>query len=233
MAITLQERPLRRALLIATAVLSVLGLGAELIHHRAPWIDWSILPFLSLSIEGNLPTWYSSLLLLGCGVLLLLIGAGARQTGARFARRWSLLGAIFTFMSLDEAVELHEQLGRLVSVKGGGGVLHFSWVIPAAVIVLGIGLAYIPFLLHLPRATRRRFILAGVLYVGGALFLELPLGWWTVRAGEHSLGYALIDWVEETLEMLGAALFLLSLIRYLREQHGELRLAPPAEGPPA
>lgn len=230
MAITLQERTLRRALFLTTAVLSVLGLGAELVHHRAPSLDWSILPFLSLSVEGNLPTWYSSLLLFGCGVLLLLVGAGARQGGARFARRWSLLGAIFTFMSLDEAVELHEQLGRLVK---GSGVLHFSWVIPAAVIVLGIGLAYLPFLVHLPRPTRRRFLVAGFLYVGGALFLELPLGWWTERAGEHSLGYALIDWVEETMEMLGAALFLLSLIRYLREQHGELRLAPQPEDPPA
>ena len=73
----------------------------------------------------------------------------------------------------------------------------------------------------------------GGLHGGGALFLELPLGWWTERAGEHSLGYALIDWVEETMEMLGAALFLLSLIRYLREQHGELRLAPQPEDPPA
>jgi hypothetical protein len=227
MAITLHERPLRRALLSTTAVISVLGLTAELIHHRAPSIDWSILPFLSLSVEGNLPTWYSSLLLFGCGVLLLLVGAGARQSGARFPRRWTLLGAIFTFMSLDEAVELHEQLVRLVQVKDGSGVLHFSWVIPAAVIVLGIGLAYIPFLLHLPSATRRRFIAAGLLYVGGALFLELPLGWWTVRAGEHSLGYALIDWVEETMEMLGATLFLLSLFRYLREHHGELRIPPP------
>lgn len=229
MAVTIREQPIRRALLGATGVISLLGLGAELIHHRAPWIDWAILPFFSLSLEGNLPTWYSSALLLGCGVLLLIIATGVQATGvqqggAAFSRRWSLLGAIFLFMSLDEAVELHEQLGRLVK---GSGVLHFSWVIPAAVLVFLIGLAYIPFLRHLPAATRRRFLVSGILYVGGALFLELPLGWWTERAGEHSLGYALIDWVEETLEMLGASLFLLALLCHLREQHGELRLAPP------
>lgn len=223
MPMTLREHPIRRALLILCGVISVLGLSAELIHHKAPQIQWVILPFLSLSVEGNLPTWYSSALLLGCGLLLLLCAAGVRQSGAPFFRRWLLLGAIFVFMSLDEAVELHENLGRFVDLHG---VLHFSWVIPAGLIVLCLGLAYIPFLRHLPAPTARRFIVAGILYVGGALFLELPLGWWTERAGEHSLGYALIDWVEETLEMLGATLFLLALLRHLREQHGELRLEP-------
>jgi hypothetical protein len=223
MTLTLREHPVRRALLILCGVISVLGLGAELLHHKAPQIQWVILPFLSLSVEGNLPTWYSSALLLGCGLLLLLNAAGVRQSGAPFFLRWVLLGAIFVFMSLDEAVELHENLGRFVDLHG---VLHFSWVIPAGLIVLCLGLAYLPFLRHLPAPTARRFIVAGILYVGGALFLELPLGWWTERAGEHSLGYALIDWVEETLEMLGATLFLLALLRHLREQHGELRLQP-------
>lgn len=226
MSVTLRERTVRRALFGAGGVISVLGLFAELIHHLAPQITWVILPFLSLSVEGNLPTWYSSALLLGCGLLLLLNAAGVRQSAAPstgYWRRWTLLGAIFLFMSLDEAVELHENLGRFADLHG---VLHFSWVIPAGIIVLGLGLAYIPFLRHLPVPTARRFIVAGVLYVGGALFLELPLGWWTERAGEHSLGYALIDWVEETLEMLGSTLFLLALLRHYREQHGELRLQP-------
>ena len=43
---------------------------------------------------------------------------------------------------------------------------------------------------------------------------EIPLGLWAERHGEDSLGYLLIDWVEETLEMSGAALFLVSIQRY-------------------
>jgi hypothetical protein len=152
---------------------------------------------------------------------LLVVAAGVRQTGAAFFRRWALLGLVFCFMSLDEAVELHEGLGRLVKL---GVVLYFSWVVPASIIVLLLGLAYLPFLKHLEPRTRWRFVLAGTLYVGGALVFELPLGWWAERAGTENLVYVLIDWVEESLEIFGATLFLVSLLSRLAEKHGELRL---------
>lgn len=221
MPVVLQERTVRWLLLLATAVVSLLGLAAELVHQLVPSAQSPLLPLLSLSVEGNLPTWYSSLLLAGCGVLLLIAAAAVKQTGGSFVRRWALLGAVFLYMSLDEAVELHEHLGEFVQLHG---VLYFSWIIPAGVIVLLLGLAYLPFLKHLPARTRWRFVVAGVLYVCGALVMELPLGWWAERAGRHNLVYGLLDWVEESMEMFGAALFLLSLLTHLREQ-GELRLA--------
>jgi hypothetical protein len=62
---------------------------------------------------------------------------------------------------------------------------------------------------------RLRFIVAGLVYVGGALGMEVPLGLWAARHGEDNLGYVLIDFVEEVMEMSGAALFLLSLLRHL------------------
>jgi len=223
----LQERAIRRLLFLVSGLVSVLGLGAELVHQLVPSAHSPILPLLSLSVEGNLPTWYSSLLLAGCGLLLLFIGAGVRQAGGGFVRRWRLLGVIFLYMSLDEAVELHEHLGELVELHG---VFYFSWVVPAGLFVLALGLAYLPFLKHLPAHTRRRFLLAGTIYVGGALVLELPLGYWAERAGRDNLIYGLLDWVEESMEIGGLTLFLLSLLAYLREQLGELRIAA-AEGP--
>lgn len=57
-----------------------------------------------------------------------------------------------------------------------------------------------------------QFITAGVTYVTGALLMELPLGWWTERAGNENLTYAAIDHVEELLEMWGASLFLAALV---------------------
>ncbi len=226
MPIVLPERTIKRTLLSATGAVSLLGLIAELVHQLVPSSPSPILPMLSLSVEGNFPTWYSSLLLAGCGLLLLVIAAGAGKSGGRFHRHWAFLGVIFFYMSLDEAVELHEQLGELVELHG---VLYFSWVVPAGIIVLLLGLSYLRFLKHLPGQTRWRFVIAGVLYVGGALVLELPLGWWAERAGRHNLVYGLIDWVEETMEIFGASLFLISLLRHLREHYGELRLAPPED----
>lgn len=221
-SIVLGERRLRWVLWCMTALVSLLGLAVELVHYLLPSRQTVLIPLLSLSIEGNFPTWYATSLLLGCGLLLLLVAAGARASGAGFQRRWWFLGATFVYMSLDEAIELHENLGRLLDLHG---VLFFSWVVPAGIAVLLMGLWYLPFLWRLPAATRWRFVLAGVLYVGGALLLELPLGHWAERHGHDNLTYALLDWVEESLELAGATLFALSLLRYLREQFSDLRLS--------
>jgi hypothetical protein len=224
MPIVVQERTLHWVLFSAAGIVSLLGLAAELVHQLVPSAHSPVLPMFSLSVEANFPTWYSSLLLAACGISLLIIAAGVRQSAGKFYRRWALLGAVFVYMSLDEAVELHEHLGEILDLHG---VLYFSWVVPAGIVVLLLGLWYLPFLKHLPSKARWRFVLAGVIYVGGALFMELPLGWWAERAGRHNVVYGLIDWVEETMEIFGATLFLLSLLGYLREQYGELRLALP------
>jgi predicted Co/Zn/Cd cation transporter (cation efflux family) len=194
---------------IASAAVSGLGLAVELVHtgSHAHVVEW-LVAFFSLSYEQNLPTWYASSLLLACAVLLLAIGRDARVRHRRFALAWLVLAAGFAVMSLDEASELHEDLHGLVD---GGDVLYFDWVIPAGIAVVAIGVAFVPFLRALPPIRRRHILLAGAVYLGGALVMELPLGWWTARHGADSTGYALIDWVEESLELAGATWFLLVL----------------------
>lgn len=196
--------PLRRPLLMATAAVASLGLAAELAEYQLE-APASIVEFFSLSYEGNLPTWYASVLLFACSALLAII---ARAEYGVQRRRWWVLAGIFAYMSLDEAVELHEYLGWLIR---GDGLLYYSWVLPAGAITLTIGLAYLPFLRALSSLTRWRFVLAGALYVGGALGMELPLGLWVATHGDDNLGYGLIDFVEESMELAGASVFLLAL----------------------
>src|SRR5262245_23167263 len=58
---------LRRRLLTAVAVVSALGLLVEIWHVRSHGaLVEALLPKLSLSYEGNVPTWFSSSLLLCC-----------------------------------------------------------------------------------------------------------------------------------------------------------------------
>ena len=207
---------LRRWLLAMAGVLTVLGVGVEVAaavlgaRKLEPFVE-----FLSLSYERNLPTWYASGLLLACALLLAGIAraAGLAQEPAR--RHWWALAGLFAYISLDESVGLHEHLGGLLSL---GGVLYFTWVVPATVAVALGGLAFLPFLARLASRRRAQFIVAGVLYVGGALVLELPLGWWTERHGNDNLVYALIDHMEEALELVGASLFLAALVEELGER---------------
>jgi hypothetical protein len=215
--ITLGARPLRLALAMLVAALSLLGLAAELGFELAHGEDpYGLVQFTGLSYEQNLPTWVASALLLACALLLWLIGRAEEGGTECWRRHWYLLAALFAYASLDEATELHENWGAFIdSGDALGGLLYFSWVIPAAAVVLGLALLYRRFLLALPAATRRRFLLAAALYLGGALVMELPLGYWTSRHGVDNLGYGLIDWLEETLELAGASVFLYALALHL------------------
>ncbi|MBA3542787.1 MAG: hypothetical protein H0T79_24430 [Deltaproteobacteria bacterium] len=200
-------------LFVGVGVVAGLGLAIELWHagsHDA-FVE-ALLPKLSLSFEGNLPTWCSSTLLFCCALATAAIARA--QPGAPGQKHWWGMVVVFAYASLDEAAELHENLGGLFET---GGVLYFDWIIPAMGVVAVLAALYLPFVWRLPRAFRNRLIVAGVIYIGGALVMELPLGWWTERAGPDSLGYALIDWVEETLEMVGASLACSALVQHRRD----------------
>jgi hypothetical protein len=199
---------MKLALLVATAIVCALGVAAEVAHH-ALGVESPLIPLFSLSEEANLPTWYSSLLLFADAALLASIAARARRQ-PDFGY-WAVLSAIFCYLSLDETAQLHERLNGLIPLTGA---FYFSWIIPAGILVLLVGLAYLRFVLRLPPPTRTRFIVAGCIYVGGALLMEVPLGMWATRHGEDNLGYMLIDAVEESMEMFGASLFLLALLRH-------------------
>jgi hypothetical protein len=142
---------------------------------------------------------------------------------------WRGLALGFLYISLDEVASIHEHAHFFKL----GGVLYFSWVIPAVIVVALVGVSYVRFLKHLPGSTRARFLLAGAIYVGGAVGMELPLGYWTDLHGTNNFGYAAIDWVEESMEILGVTLFLLSLVDYLGARGAALAFAPkPAAAPP-
>lgn len=211
---------------ILIAVMAVIVAAGVLVEVLRPIYDLKtksgVVPLFSLSYEQNVPTFYSAMLLLACSLLLALVAAGARAHGERFVRHWWVLAAGFLYIAVDEVLEFHEQLSKL---KELGGVLHFSWVVPAGILVLVLGVAYIPFLRALPRSIALRFVISGAIYVGGAVGMELPLGWWTVHHGEDNLGYGLIDALEEALEMIGLNLFLFTLLDHLATREWKVRFS--------
>jgi hypothetical protein len=209
--VVIDVRALRRRLLAGVGVVSALGLIVELWHARShdPVIE-VLLPRLGLSYEHNVPTWFASSLLLVCA---LAAGAIAREA-ASWRRHWWGITVLLGYASLDEAMGIHEHLGGHLDT---GGVLFFDWVIPAVGILVVLGLVYLPFVRALAASTRWRLVVAAAIFVGGAVAMELPLGWWAERAGPDSLGYGLIDWVEETLELVGASLALVALVAHRQE----------------
>jgi hypothetical protein len=193
-----------RWLAAGIALFSGLGLAAELASGALPA---ALVEKLSLSYEGNVPTWFSSSLLLGCAIA----AAEHARRAVAWRRHWWGAAAVAGYASMDEAAEIHEHLG---GVLGTHGVLYFDWIVVALAILLVLAAVYLRFVIALPGATRSGLIVAGIVYLVGAIGMELPLGWWTERFGSDGLGYALIDWLEETLEMIGAGLALIALLRH-------------------
>jgi len=229
MDVTLSPSSLRRGLFKAVAVVATLGLLSEVAYYETDLESGEyLMEVFSLSMEHNFPTWFSAALHVLCAGLLALAAVAAAQGGKRYVRHWAFLSGAFAYISLDETVTIHEKLNRLVDLGEyealGGGLFHYGWIVPAAGVVLVLGLSYAGFLLHLPPRTRRDVLLAGGVFVGGAVLMEMPLGVWSAAHGVDNLGYVLIDAVEETLEMLGMSLFIAALVRYLASPEQGLRL---------
>ncbi len=176
---------------------------------------------LAFNAEYCLPAWYSSLMLFFSAALLTLTALSAERHGERHLLHWALLAAIFFGLSVDEATGVHEVL--IEPLRSGlalDGFLHFGWVIPGAIVVALIGLFYLPFLLALPSRTRLMFFGAGLLYVGGALGMEVVGGKLLTLYGEESFPYQLAYCIEEIMEILGATLFATSLLGHLKRRFG-------------
>ena len=124
-----------------------------------------------------MPTWFSSIMLASCAVLLALIVLAKRATGDQWLRHWSALSAIFLLMSLDEIASIHERTIRpLHNLFELHPVFTNAWVLIALPLLIVLSLLYARFLLNLPRRARWLFLLSGVIYIGGVVGLEVCSG---------------------------------------------------------
>ena len=185
--------------------------------------------------EANLPTLFSVALLAGNASLAALNGLVAHRTGRRWHLHWIALAGILALLAFDEAARLHEKLGAVGRmVVEPDGILFFAWVVPGAAFALVVAIAFLRFVLALDPGLRRQVVLAGALYVGGALGVEL---WGASYASVHGLdnvGFLLISTVEETLEMLGQIVLAHALMQSLARPDGRIgfEIDRPALSPP-
>lgn len=173
----------------------------------------------SVNAEQTIPTWYSTLLLFIAAVLLAFITAAKRAGQDRYWRHWGGLAVVFLYLSMDEGAVIHEIVADgLQNTLNLTGFLAFGWQIVAVPLVLLFGLLYLRFLIHLPRRTRNLFILAALLYVGGALIVEgISANQYYVEGGV-TFTYLAIATIEELCEMLGVVVLIYMLLAYMVEQ---------------
>ena len=181
---------------------------------------------LDLEREANVPTWVSSLNLAACALLLLFIARAASGRNDHYAAHWTGLCIVFLYLSLDEACQTFMRGRRRSSssswTRPERSTPHGSS--PRMLAVTVFALVYLRFLFSLSNSFRWLFILAAVLYVGGAAGLQM-LAWHykyplfqanpdDVNARDN-MTFTLIGQAEEVLEMVGVIVFMYALLQYL------------------
>jgi len=218
----------RRALAVVIVGMVAIGVGGQLVKRYLGHKNlFGIIPLFDLDTEANVPAWYQSMTLGVCGALLAYIALHASSERKPFARHWGLLSALFFFLSADEIGSIHERLADMLKATRGlhfTGVFYYAWVLPYAALLVGLAVAFLPFVRHLPSGTRIRFLLSGSVYVAGALGMEMVGGYHVSRYGTETLTYLAMTSVEETLEMCGVACFMVALLRTIQANQGEVRI---------
>ncbi|HLO48802.1 MAG TPA: hypothetical protein VK211_10350 [Kamptonema sp.] len=170
----------------------------------------------NVDLERNIPTLYSCFGLLFSSMLLGAIAYGKKLENNRYTRHWMILSGILFYQCLDEGAQLHEKLIMpLRTLFQASGFLYFTWVVPAFVLLALFGLFYLKFINHFPIKFRNLFIMAGLVYIGGALGMELLGGHYASVNGMDNIGYQVFVTIEEFLEMLGIVIFINALQSYI------------------
>ncbi|TPE46051.1 hypothetical protein [Pontibacter mangrovi] len=209
----------------AAALLVLLNIVAIVSKHFTSHPNaWGLIPQFELDRERNIPTYFSSFILLLSSLLLFIVSVLKKRRQGKYTWHWRLLAFIFLYMSVDESAGVHEMfIYPLRDTFALGGVLYFSWVIVGGMLVLGLGLYYLRFLFSLAPKLRLKLMLAGVVYVSGALGVELLGGYYADTYGLDNFTYAFITTIEETLEITGIMIFITALYIYLEQELSSLR----------
>lgn len=170
-----------------------------------------------LNGEGVVPSWFSSLLLASCSAVALAIALMKVQVGDRYRLHWLLMSLLLIYLSADEGAEIHELWRHYLDPRANWtGMLYYPATLPNAIGAAAVGLLMAPFALSLGRETVLGLILAGSLYVGGAVGAEILGGLQHSASGTENLRYQLLVALEESLEMAGVFVLLSTLLAYLR-----------------
>ncbi len=145
------------------------------------------LRLLDVGSERSIPTYVSVINLLLASILILIIYSYEKTNKQKGAGYWLFLSILFLYLSVDEFASIHENFGNvhryLVHKELISPILDTHQWLPFGVFfVFAVSIALFPFVRKLPTDTRRYFLIAGCVFVTGAIGFEY-LGIWTLQTG--------------------------------------------------
>ncbi|EMR03865.1 hypothetical protein [Cesiribacter andamanensis] len=201
--------------IIALLILAHIA-GLVIFYYFRHTGSYYTLEYFNFASENNFPTFFSSMQLLCCSLVLALIAIIHKKRGLKWVWHWAGLSALFLFMSLDESLMIHETVSiktrQYMNLQGEN---FFVWIIPYSLLVLLVGIAYLRFLFGLPLYVRQRVILAAAVFVTAAIGLEAVESYYFTITGVLDFNFAMLIALEEAMEMIGILLFLYTLFHYI------------------
>ena len=209
-----------------TIVTVVIALGAVGYTIGTLTGHFNLLGFLrviDVNMEQSLPTYFSTINLLLASILLLVIYYHEKTRAQNKHRDWGFLSILFLWLSIDESVGIHELINEVHVYLMDNGLVQrtidtdtSAWLPFGVLFVLIVSIVLLRFIRDLPAATRAYFLVAGCVFLAGALGLEY-LGVVMHRTGgiDSSVDTANLirRLVEEGCEMYGIAIFNCALYR--------------------
>jgi hypothetical protein len=188
-----------------------------------------ILKRFNLDVERSIPSLYTLVLWLLCIALLSFIAYYKKKDQEPY-KYWLGMVVLFVFLSVDEFISIHETLSPyMYHMLNASGLLFYTWVVLYFVALVILGLVYLRFMIGLPAKTRNLFIFALLLFVSGAIGVEMLEGRYVEMYGRTPFFYLFLITLEEILEMVGLVVFIYALGSYINSELGilQIRTGPP------
>ena len=173
-----------------------------------------------VDFETNVPTWWSAMLLLASAATAGLLARAARSAGDDRWPHWLALAVLFVAMAADDAASLHELLQKpLRAALGSETWLRYPLILPGLIVAVVIALRFRRFTQTIG-ATRRRLVIGAAIFALGALVFEMLGGWFAPEAIGANTTYLALTTTEEALELAGASVVLIALLRHVAHEAG-------------
>lgn len=217
MEINVQPMKVSKVMLGFIAVLAVMHitqLSIFLYINDPDVFDW--IRMLDFDEEGNLPSLYSSLAIAFCTLLLWIITKNEKSEGRSYWH-WLGLSIIFLFLAFDEGFAIHEEIGGFTEgYIDASGYLYFAWVVPYGVLGIIFIMSYVKFLFRIPKDIAIQFVIAGAMFVLGAVVLEVISAKEADLYDTYTVKYSVLYTIEELLEMTSMVVFSNALLKYMK-----------------
>lgn len=227
--IQLAPKKYYRILSFCVLFLLSINLLLQILYHNfhVQFKGFSILRNLfNVDYEKNIPTLFSYLILLLSSILLALIAWIKKNTQDKKYNFWWIMSGLFLFLATDEILESHEYLAIVLRKTFNlSGIFWYGWVIPFGILIIVLIFSFYRFIFHyLPSETRNKFIIAGTIYIGGSLFMEMAGAYYYTTKGHANMKWIFLTSIEEGMEMFGAVYFFYALLEYFNNYIGSVTI---------